>query len=87
MDQYVQFWCYYMNNTTTVSAKVPEDLKKKAKKLDINISKVTRKSLQEKVEEEEKKRLKKKAKKAGKILKEIPTRDIADRIRETRKNS
>ncbi len=84
---YIPIWYYLMSKTAQVSAKVPEELKKKAKELGINISRVTREALQERVMKEERKRLREKAKNAGKILKEIPSEDIVKRIRETRESS
>lgn len=76
-----------MGKTTTVSAKVPEELKEKAKDLGINISSLTRQALRKKVAKEERKRLKKKAEKAGDILEGIPSENIVKRIRETRETS
>lgn len=76
-----------MSKTTTVSAKIPKELKEKAKNLDINISSLTREALQEEVAREERKRLKRKAENAGKVLEDIPSRDIVKRIRETRESS
>ena len=75
-----------MGKTATVSAKVPEDLKERAKKLGINISRLTREALRKEVEREERRRLKEKAEKAGNILKSIPSGDIVKRIRETRES-
>lgn len=75
-----------MGKTVTVSAKVPEDLKERAKKLGINISSLTREALRKEVEREERRRLKEKAERAGNILKGIPSGDIVKRIRETRES-
>lgn len=76
-----------MSKSATVSAKVPEELKKRAQELGINISSLTRKALQKEVEREKRKLLKEKAREAGKLLREIPREDIVKTIRETRESS
>lgn len=76
-----------MSKSATVSAKVPEELKKRAQELGINVSRLTRKSLRKKVKTEEKKLLRKKARGAGKLLEKVPRKDIVRGIRETRESS
>ncbi len=75
-----------MSNTETVSARVPKELKERAKELGINISSVTREALREEVEMEEKKRLRKKAERAGKVLEDVPSQKFVKNVRESRDN-
>lgn len=76
-----------MSKSTTVSAKVPEELKKSAQELGINISKLTREALKKEVEREKRKLLKEKAEEVGKILEKIPKEEIVRVIRETRESA
>lgn len=83
----IHIWCNQMSKSTTVSAKVPTELKERAQELGINISNLTRESLRDEVEKRERELLKKQAKEAGKILEKIPREDIVKVIRETRESS
>jgi len=68
----------------TVSAKVPEELKKKLHKLNVNTSQLVRKALEEEIKRKEEEELKALAVKASRLLKKIPSAEITRVIRETR---
>jgi len=68
----------------TVSAKVPEELKKKLHELNVNTSQLVRSALEEEIKRREEEELKTQAVKASRLLKKIPSAEITRVIRETR---
>jgi len=68
----------------TVSAKVPEELKKKLHELNVNTSLLVRKALEEEIKRREEEELKALAVKASRLLKKIPTTEITRAIRAAR---
>ncbi len=75
---------YDLSRYVTVSAKIPEDLKRRAKELNINISQLIRKAIEREVRLREEKRLRMMAKEASDVLRKIPSIEIVRAIRETR---
>ena len=73
-----------MGKYTTVSAKVPEELKKKLHELKVNTSQLVRRALEEEIKRREEEELKALADKASRLLKKIPSTEITRVIRETR---
>lgn len=73
-----------MGKYVTVSAKIPEELKKKLRELNVNTSQLVRKALEEKIRHIEEENLKTLAVKASRLLKKIPPAEITRAIRETR---
>jgi len=73
-----------MGKYVTVSAKVPEEIKKKLQELNLNTSQVVRKALEEEIKRKEEEELKALAVKASQLLKKIPLKEITRAIRETR---
>jgi len=67
-----------------VSAKVPEELKKKLHELNVNTSQLVRKALEEEIKRKKEEKLKTQASKASRLLKKIPSAEITRVIRETR---
>jgi len=68
----------------TVTAKIPEQLKKRLASLDVNVSELIRKALEEEVEKAERERVRKLADEAGRILQKIPNGELVEAIRESR---
>jgi len=68
----------------TVSAKVPAELKKRLRELNINTSQLVREALEEEIKRREEKELKILAVKISRVLKKIPSAEITRTIRETR---
>jgi len=68
----------------TVSAKVPEELKKKLHELNVNTSQLVRSALEEEIKRREEEELKTQAAKASRLLKKIPSAEITRIIREMR---
>lgn len=68
----------------TVSAKVPEELKKKLHELNVNTSQLVRSALEEEIKRREEEKLKVQAVKASRLLKKIPSAEITRVIREAR---
>ena len=73
-----------MGRYVTVSAKVPEELKKKLHELNVNTSQLVRSALEEEIKRREEEELKTQAVKASRLLKKIPSAEITRAIRETR---
>ncbi len=73
-----------MTRYVTVSAKIPEEFKRRIDELGINISRVIRRSLEEEVRRREEERLRKIAGEVGMILRKIPEGEITRLIREDR---
>ena len=70
--------------STVVSAKIPKDLKKKATRYGIPISKTVRDALEEKVKEMEKKELEKNMAELHSVLGHLKKDDIVKAVRESR---
>ncbi|RLE61647.1 MAG: hypothetical protein DRN53_05345, partial [Thermoprotei archaeon] len=68
----------------TVSAKIPEDLRRRARELNINISRLIRVAIEREVKLREEELLRKMAKEASQVLRKIPQAEIVKAIRETR---
>jgi len=73
-----------MGKYVTVSAKVPEELKKKLHELNVNTSQLVREALEEEIKRREEEELKGLAVKTSRLLKKIPSAEIIRVIRETR---
>jgi len=73
-----------MGKYVTVSAKIPEELKKRLRESNVNTSQLVRKALEEKIKRIEEDNLKTLAVKASRLLKKIPSAEITRVIRETR---
>ena len=73
-----------MGNLVTVTAKIPEELRKRLEGLDVNVSGLIRKALEQEVERLEMERLRRMAGEAGRILREIPPEELVRVVRESR---
>jgi len=73
-----------MGKYVTVSAKIPEDLRRRARELNINISRLVRVAIEREVKLREEELLRKMAKEASQVLRKIPQAEIVKAIRETR---
>ena len=70
--------------TATVIVRVDEELKKKAKAYNVNISEVVRSALREEVQKREREKLIASLEQAKRVLSKIPDEEIVKAIRETR---
>lgn len=70
--------------TGTVVVRVDEELKKKAKAYNINISEVVRSALRDEVQKRERRELISALEQAKKALSKVPDEEIVKAIRETR---
>ena len=77
-------WCYHLGNLVTVTAKIPEELRKRLEGLDVNVSGLIREVLEREVERMEMERLRRMAGEAGKILRKVPPEELVRVIRESR---
>jgi len=68
----------------TVTAKIPEQLKKRLVSLEVNLSGVIRSALEQEVEKVERERVRKLADEAGRILQKIPSDELVKTIRQSR---
>ena len=73
-----------MGKSVTVSAKVPKELRDKMHKLNVNISQLVRKAIEEEVKRREEDALRRLAAEASLTLRKIPPEEITKIIRETR---
>jgi len=73
-----------MARYVTVSAKIPEEFKRRIDELGINVSQVIKRSLEEEVRRREEEMLRRMAREAGMILRKIPEDEITRLIREGR---
>ncbi|RLI44628.1 hypothetical protein DRO69_06955 [Candidatus Bathyarchaeota archaeon] len=73
-----------MGKYTTVTAKVPVELKKKLRESGVNISQLVRRAIEEEIKRREEKALRTLAKEASQLLKKIPPDEFTKAIRETR---
>jgi len=72
--------------TETVVVRVDEELKRKAKAYNVNISEVVRSALRDEVQKRERKELISALERAKKALSKVPDDEIVKAIRETRDN-
>jgi len=70
--------------TGSVIVRVDEELKRKAKAYDVNISEVVRSALREEVQKRERSELISALERAKKALSKVPDEEIVKAIRETR---
>jgi antitoxin CcdA len=70
--------------TETVVVRVDEELKRKAKAYNVNISEVVRSALRDEVQKRERRELISALERAKKALSKVPDEDIVRAIRETR---
>jgi len=70
--------------TETVVVRVDEELKRKAKAYNVNISEVVRSALRDEVQKRERRELISALERAKKVLSKVPDEDIVKAIRETR---
>jgi len=70
--------------TGTVVVRVDEELKRKAKAYNVNISEVVRSALRDEVQKRERRELISALERAKKALSKVPDEDIVRAIRETR---
>jgi post-segregation antitoxin (ccd killing protein) len=73
-----------MGRYVTVSAKVPKELKKRLRELNINISQLVRSAIEEEVRRREEQALRELAGEVSQLLRKIPPTEITKVIRETR---
>jgi len=73
-----------LGRLVSVTAKIPEELKRRLKRLDVNVSRLIRKALEREVERMEKERLATLAEEAGSILRKVPAEELVRVIRESR---
>jgi len=73
-----------MGKYVTVSAKVPEEFKKRLRELNVNISQLVRNALEDEIKRRKEEELKALALKASRLLKKIPPAEITRAIREAR---
>jgi len=73
-----------MGRYVTVSAKVPKELKKRLRELNINISQLVRGAIEEEVRRREEQALRALAGEVSQLLRKIPPTEITKVIRETR---
>jgi post-segregation antitoxin (ccd killing protein) len=72
--------------TETVVVRVDEELKRKAKTYNVNISEVVRSALRDEVQKRERRELISALERAKKALSKVPDDEIVKAIRETRDN-
>jgi len=73
-----------LGNLVTVTAKIPEELRKRLEGLDVNVSGLIREALKREVERLEMERLRRRAGEAGRILREVPSEELVRVVRESR---
>lgn len=73
-----------MGKLVTITAKIPEELKKQLETSGVNISGFVREALEQETKRLEMKRLHRLAKEAGEILRVIPAEEFIKVIRESR---
>ena len=73
-----------MGKQVTVTAKIPEQLKKRLAALEVNVSELIRRALEREVEKAEGERVRKLADEAGRILQKIPSGELVHAVRESR---
>ncbi|KPV64858.1 MAG: hypothetical protein AOA65_0704 [Candidatus Bathyarchaeota archaeon BA1] len=73
-----------MGRYVTVSAKVPVELKERLRKLNVNISQLVRKAIEEEVERREREALRTLAGEVSQLLRKVPPTEIVKVIREAR---
>lgn len=73
-----------MAKQVTVTAKIPEQLKRRLASLKVNVSALIRRALEQEVEKAERERVRKLADEARGILRKIPSRELVAAIRESR---
>jgi len=72
--------------TETVVARVDEELKKKAKAYNVNISEVVRSALEEEVRRRERSEMISALQEAKRVLSKVPDGEIVRAVRETRED-
>ena len=73
-----------MGKYTTVTAKVPVELKKKLRESGVNVSQLVRRAIEEEIKRREEEALRTLAREASQLLKKIPPEEFTKAIRETR---
>lgn len=73
-----------MGKYVTVSAKVPVELKERLRELNVNISQLVRKAIEEEVERREREALRTLAGEVSQLLRKVPPTEIVKVIREAR---
>ena len=73
-----------MSKYITVSAKVPKELKEKMREMNINISQLVRRAIEEEVKRREENKLRMLIAEASQSLRKIPPEESTKVIRETR---
>ena len=69
---------------TSITVRVPDDLKREIETLGIKISEVTRSALENEVKRLKRKKAKEAAEKLGRLLADVPDEAIMNAIRESR---
>jgi len=75
-----------LNEYTTVSVKIPQDLREKIRELGIKPSKILRKAIEDEVKRREAQRLKQDIEKLKPLLNKVSMDEIVKSIREDREN-
>ncbi|MDI6904710.1 MAG: type II toxin-antitoxin system CcdA family antitoxin [Candidatus Bathyarchaeia archaeon] len=73
-----------MSKYTTVSTKIPQELKEKMKQLEIKPSKLLRKAIEDEIRRREAKKLKEDIEKLKPVLNKVSVEEIVKSIREDR---
>lgn len=73
-----------MSKYTTVSTKIPQELKEKMKQLEIKPSKLLRKAIEDEIRKREAKKLKEDIEKLKPVLNKVSVEEIVKSIREDR---
>ena len=69
---------------TSITVRIPDEMKKDIENLKIEVSEVTRRALENEVMRRKRERAKKAAKELGVLLKDVPREELAKAVRESR---
>jgi len=73
-----------LGKLVAVTAKIPEDLRKRLEEMGVNVSGLIREVLEREVERLEVEKLRRLAGEAGEILRKVPAEEIVKTVRESR---
>ena len=73
-----------MGKLVAVTAKIPEDLRKRLEEMGVNVSGLIREVLEREVRRLEVEKLRRLAGEAGEILRKVPAEEIVKTVRESR---
>jgi len=78
------FRCYRLGKLVAVTAKIPEDLRKRLEEMGVNVSGLIREVLEREVRRLEMEKLRRLAGEAGEILRRVPAEELVKIVRESR---